>query len=92
MEILQADNGLKGKFYIMADNKEVAEMSYTWAGTGRIIIDHTDIGEALRGQSVGKKMVFQAVNFAREKGIKIIPLCPFAHSVFQKTPDIRDVL
>jgi len=24
--------------------------------------------------------------------LKIIPLCPFAKSVFQKTEDIRDVL
>lgn len=76
----------------MYEEREAAEMTYSWAGTARIIIDHTDVREVLRGQGAGKKMVLQAVDFARAKGIKIMPLCPFAHSVFQKTPEIRDVL
>jgi hypothetical protein len=37
-------------------------------------------------------MVLQAVAFAREKHIKIIPLCPFANSVFNKMPELSDVL
>jgi predicted GNAT family acetyltransferase len=37
-------------------------------------------------------MVEQAVLFAREKNLKIIPLCPFAKSVFDKTIEFRDVL
>jgi predicted GNAT family acetyltransferase len=44
------------------------------------------------GKGFGKKMVVKAVEFAREKGIKIIPLCPFAKSVFDKTPEFNDVL
>ncbi len=44
------------------------------------------------GKGFGKKMVTKAVEFAREKGIKILPLCPFAKSVFDKTPEFRDVL
>lgn len=37
-------------------------------------------------------MVAKAVDFAREKGIKIIPLCPFAKSVFDKVKEFNDVL
>jgi predicted GNAT family acetyltransferase len=92
MEVLQEDNGKKGKFFIMENNILAAEMTYTWAGTERIIIDHTEVSDVLRGQNAGKRMVMQAVDFAREKGIKIIPLCPFANSVFQKMEEIRDVL
>jgi predicted GNAT family acetyltransferase len=92
MEVLQEDNGKKGKFFIMANNIQAAEMTYTWAGAERIIIDHTEVSDVLRGQSAGKKMVMHAVTFAREKRIKIIPLCPFANSMFQKIEEIRDVL
>lgn len=92
MEVLQEDNGIKGKFYIPYNGKEEAEMTYTWAGTDRIIIDHTQVNEVLKGTHAGKQMVMKAVAFAREKGIKIIPLCPFANSVFKKIPEIRDVL
>lgn len=92
MEILQEDNGKKGKFYILVNNVQEAEMTYTWAGTDRIIIDHTEVNDALKGKKAGKQMVMKAVELARANNIKIIPLCPFANSVFQKTPEIRDVL
>jgi predicted GNAT family acetyltransferase len=92
MQILQQDNYNKGKFYIEVDGFQQAEMTYTWAGTDRIIIDHTEVNESLKGKNAGKQMLMKAVEFARNKGIKIIPLCPIARSVFQKTPDIRDVL
>jgi predicted GNAT family acetyltransferase len=92
MEVLQEDNGKKGKFYILENGIQAAEMTYTWAATERIIIDHTEVNEVLKGKSAGKQMVLKAVEFAREKGIKIFPLCPFAKSVFDKVSEIRNVL
>jgi predicted GNAT family acetyltransferase len=92
MEVIQDDNGKKGKFYILVNDVQEAEMTYTWAGTDRIIIDHTEVNEILKGKNAGKQMLMKAVSFARYKGIKIIPLCPFSNSVFKKTPEIQDVL
>ena len=48
--------------------------------------------DELRGQNVGVHLVNSAVEFARSKGVKILPLCPFAKSVFNKDSSIRDVL
>ncbi|SOE23859.1 hypothetical protein SAMN06298216_4236 [Spirosomataceae bacterium TFI 002] len=92
MEILQKDDGKKGSFYVEQDNVKLAEMTYVWAGTDRIIIDHTEVKDALKGQGVGKQMVVKAVEFARAKGISIVPLCPFAKSVFKKVKELNDVL
>ncbi len=92
MNIQQQDNGLKGSFFIEQEGKKLAQMTYTWAGKDRFIIDHTEVDDALRGMSAGKQMVTKAVEFAREKGVKIIPLCPFAKSVFDKVEAFRDVL
>lgn len=92
MEVLQEDNGKKGKFYILEHDVQEAEMTYTWAGPDKIIIDHTGVNDALRGKNAGKQMLMKAVSFAREKEIKIIPLCPFANSMFKKMKEINDVL
>jgi predicted GNAT family acetyltransferase len=92
MQIQQKDNGLKGSFFIEQNNTVVAEMTYVWAGTQKIIIDHTEVDDVLKGQSAGKQLVSKAVDFAREKNIKILPLCPFAKSVFDKVEGFRDVL
>jgi uncharacterized protein len=92
MEIQQQDNGTKGSFYIEQEGKQLAEMTYVWVGIQKIIIDHTEVSDALAGKGAGKQLVAAAVSFAREKGIKIMPLCPFAKSVFDKVPDYNDVL
>jgi predicted GNAT family acetyltransferase len=82
----------KGAFVMERDGKRLAEMTYTTAGAARIIIDHTTVDDALRGTGAGKKLVEAAVLWAREQKIKILPLCPFAKSVFDKTPAYADVL
>lgn len=92
MDIQQENIDAKGSFYIKKENKRIAEMTYSWAGSDRIIIDHTEVSDELRGKGVGEKLVRKAVDFAREESISIIPLCPFAKSVFNKFEDLRDVL
>ena len=92
MEVLQTEKDNKGKFYIEVEGKSAAEMTYVWAGNDRIIIDHTEVSDLLRGKGAGKQLVLKAVEFARSKGISIVPLCPFAKSVFAKDEELRDVL
>jgi uncharacterized protein len=91
MEIQHRDDGKKGAFYIAQNEEVLAEMTYVWAGD-KMIIDHTEVSDQLAGKGAGKQMVHQAVLFAREKHIKILPLCPFAKSVFDKVTDYQDVL
>lgn len=81
-----------GFSHIDINGKTEAKMTFVFAGPNKIIIDHTEVNEGHNGKGFGKKMVAKAVEFAREKNIKIMPLCPFAKKVFDKTPEFRDVL
>lgn len=85
-------NDNKGAFYIEVEGKQEAMMTFVFAGEDKIIIDHTEVNPGNEGKGFGKKMLLKAVEFAREKGIKIVPLCPFAKSIFDKTPEFTDVL
>jgi predicted GNAT family acetyltransferase len=57
-----------------------------------IILDHTEVHDALRGRGVGQVLVLRAVEDARKEGFKIIPLCPFAKAQFERHPEWRDVV
>ena len=92
MNITQQDDGKHGAFLAHAEGKQAGEMTYTWAGEAMFIIYHTDVDEAFKGQGVGRRLLDAAVAFAREKNIKILPLCPYAKSVFDKDSSIHDVL
>lgn len=87
MEVRQKDDGKKGAFYVELDGSQEALMTYTHAGPHKIIIDHTEVSDALKGQGVGYKLVEASVNYLRENGLKVIPLCPFAAAVFKKKHD-----
>ena len=82
----------KGYFYLTVGDTIEAKMTFVFAGESKIIIDHTEVSPGNNGKGFGKKMVEKAVEFTRKKGITILPLYPFAKSVFDKTPEFRDVL
>lgn len=92
MNITRQDDGKHGAFTATENGAAAGEMTYTWAGDKMFIIDHTGVEDAFRGQNVGRRLVDAAVAFAREQQVKILPLCPFAKSVFVKDESIRDVL
>jgi predicted GNAT family acetyltransferase len=80
----------RGAFVINRDGRRLAEMTYTVAGS-KTIIDHTAVDDALRGTGAGARLVKAAVEWARSEGRRLLPLCPFARSVFEKTPEYHDV-
>lgn len=83
--------GAKGSFFVEEDGKRLAEMTFKMADSEKMIIDHTEVSDVLRGKNVGYQLVHAAVERAREQGFKILPLCPFAHSVFKKKEAFGDV-
>jgi len=92
IEIRREETGSKGRLFVEGPGGAVAEMTYSKAGDGMIIIDHTEVPDAFRGQGIGLKLVTQAVEEARAAGKKIIPLCPFANAQFRRHAEWADVL
>lgn len=92
MTIHHEDHGSKGRFFIGDPHAPDGFMTYAWAGPASFVIEHTEVGEALRGHGAGKQLVMAAVALARERQATIVPLCPFARSVFDRVPEIADVL
>lgn len=70
----------------------MAEITYSKLGNTQIIIDHTEVSDALSGEGVGRKLVEHAVAHARENNLKVIPLCPFAKSIIERDESLQDVL
>ena len=92
MDIEHHIDGSKGKVTAKIGIGPLAEMTYSVAGSAMIIIDHTEVPEAYRGQGVGQALVQRAVEDMRRAGKKITPLCPFAAAQFRRHPDWQDVL
>jgi predicted GNAT family acetyltransferase len=92
MEIKHQQDGADGIFYVAGDNVHAAELQYASSGDNTIEIFHTQVAEELQGKSIGKQLIEAAVDFARQKHLKIIPSCTFAKSVFAAEESYGDVL
>jgi predicted GNAT family acetyltransferase len=85
--------GKRGAFFIERGGQRVAEMTYSDGHDGKVtVIDHTFVDESLRGQGIAKQLVEAAVEWARAGKHPIVPVCPFARAVFERTPEFQDVL
>ncbi|MEO1039330.1 MAG: GNAT family N-acetyltransferase [Pseudomonadota bacterium] len=91
-EITEEREGSKGRYVARAPGLPDAEMTYSVANEHLIIIDHTGVPEEWRGKGVGVALVERGVIDARERGVRIIPLCPFAKAQIDKHPEWQDVL
>jgi predicted GNAT family acetyltransferase len=90
MEIQREDNGQYGEFFIEENNDRVAFLAFRWV-EDVLTLDHTEVDEKLSGRGIGKQLVTAAVEYAREKKVKINPLCSYAHALFEKIKDFADV-
>lgn len=86
------DRGTKGRYVLKGPDGAEAELTFTKVGDRQIIIDHTGVPDAFRGQGAGARLVARAVEDARAAAKTIIPLCPFAAAQFRRHPEWSDVL
>jgi predicted GNAT family acetyltransferase len=90
-DIALEEGDSKGRYVYRSDDGE-AEMTFSKAGAHLVIIDHTEVPGAFRGQGVGQALVARAVADFRAAGKKVLPLCPFAASQFRRHPEWADLL
>lgn len=93
MDIQHTEKDGTGIFYVTIDGKQLAEMVYSLKEPDLMVIEHTEVDDALRGKNVGAQLVHAGAEYARQKHFTIIPLCPFANAFFKKRhEEYKDVL
>jgi uncharacterized protein len=74
-----------GEFVVMRGQRRIAELTYDLSAT-TMAIDHTFVEPELRGAGIAQQLVDAAVAWAREHQRRIVPICPFVKTVFNRSP------
>ena len=75
----------ESRFTFLVDADE-AELTYR-RSPGSISFLHTGVPQHLRGRGIGGRLVKAGLEFAREKGLSVVPLCPFVSGWIQRHPE-----
>jgi predicted GNAT family acetyltransferase len=89
--IAVADNPDQRRFEIRVDG-ELAGFAQYKAKPGQIAFTHTEIDDRFEGQGLGGKLVAFALGEARERGLAVLPFCPFVRAYIQRHREYVDLV
>ena len=85
------DNPDQHRYEIVVDG-EVAGIAVYHQRGGRAIFVHTEIDPAYEGQGLGGQLARGALDDVRNRGLAVVPLCPFIAGWIDKHEDYRDLV
>jgi hypothetical protein len=92
MEIKLSKSENKGRFFIEEEGKMLAQITWVKETEDHIILDHTFVDDSLRGQGIARQLFNKVIELAREREIKIQPVCSYAQKMFEQNPEIADLM
>ena len=77
--------------YELPVGTELAVVTYNLTGQN-LMITETLVPEALEGQGIASRLARHVLDDARNRGLLILPVCPFFSAYLQKHPEHADVV
>lgn len=84
------DNPEKHQFEMIVDGHTALAAYRLTPGT--ITFTHTEVPKELGGRGIGSQLAKAALDQARERGLKVVPLCPFIKAYIEKHAEYQDLL
>ena len=93
VQITYEDGETKGRYVARIEGiAEEGELTISKVTAVLIIADHTYVPDAMRGTGAASALVNRLIADAREKGQRIVPLCPFVRAQSLRHPEWSDVI
>lgn len=86
MEFIKSEN----KITLYVDKEEVGKIEFS-KDKDYLVADHTYVNPIHRGKNYARFLVDELVKFAREEGLKIVPVCPYVHKVISDKDEYADI-
>ncbi|MFL6734467.1 MAG: GNAT family N-acetyltransferase [Sphingomicrobium sp.] len=59
---------------------------------GEIVFTHTEVPAEHEGHGIGTLLIKAGLDYARSKGLQVIPSCPFFAAYMKKHVEVQDLL
>lgn len=88
------------KFFINQDKKRfelhtegyIAFIDYILNNQNVMFLTHTEVPKELGGKGVGKELVKSSLQYLKDNGHTLAPICPFVAAYVKKNPEWKEIL
>ena len=77
------DNPEEQRYEVRVDGELAGFVQYR-VRPGLIALIHTEVEERFEGQGLASKLIAFALDDARERGLAVLPFCPFVNAYIQR--------
>jgi predicted GNAT family acetyltransferase len=85
------DNSEKHRFETDLGDGSIALAEYNRLD-GKVVFTHTEVPSAHEGQGIGSALIRFSLAWARERGLQVIPICPFFAAFIKRHKEVQDLL
>jgi hypothetical protein len=85
------DNRQASRYELRVDGKLAGLIDYS-LGDGTIAMNHSEVEPALQGRGLGSVLAAGALADVAERGLKVIPYCPFVAAYLRRHPELQELL
>ena len=85
------DRPERHRYEITADGEVAGFAAYALRGT-ELTLSHTEVDPAYEGKGLGSVLVRHVLDDARERGLAVLPACPFVRSYLQRHAEYVDLV
>jgi uncharacterized protein len=89
--VVVADNPNEGRYEIRVEGGLAGFAQYK-GKPGQIAFTHTEVDDRFEGQGLGGRLVSFALDDARERGLAVLPFCPFVRGYIQRNRGYADLV
>ncbi|HKR29928.1 MAG TPA: GNAT family N-acetyltransferase [Terriglobales bacterium] len=87
----QVTNNERSHRFEMEFGDQTAFLSYRHVG-GSLTLDHTEVPPELEGRGIASKLARTALEYAREQGLQVVPICPYISKYLKKHSEYLNLL
>jgi predicted GNAT family acetyltransferase len=80
------------RYVLLAGSEHAGELVYRERGENVVAFLHTEVDPSQQRRGLGSTLVAAALEDARERGLRVVPLCPFVDAYIRRHPELADLV
>jgi predicted GNAT family acetyltransferase len=86
-----SDNIAAHRYELLLDGELVGKLFYR-TNDDVVTLIHTEVASRMEGRGLGEQLVAGALGDVRDRGLQIVPLCPYVAAYIRRHPEHENLI